>query len=154
MRAHGWTPDATAPGDGHPVQRLELAVDTLDEARIRPFWAAVFDYVDGPDGDLIDPRGTGPSIWFQHMAAPRPQRNRIHFDLTVPHDLVSARLDAALAAGGRLVSAEFAPSYWVLADPEGNEICLCTWLARDERRDAARAAAAGRPARATDAAQG
>lgn len=34
-------------------------------------------------------------------------------------------------AGGTLVSAADAPSYWVLADPEGNRVCLCTWQDRD-----------------------
>ena len=29
----------------------------------------------------------------------------------------------ALEAGGRLVSDREAPSFWVLADPEGNEFC-------------------------------
>ncbi|MFC6880688.1 MULTISPECIES: hypothetical protein [Actinomadura] len=42
-------------------------------------------------------------------------------------------MDAALAAGGTLVSlvsdAE-APSFWVLANPEGNRVCLCTWQDR------------------------
>ena len=39
--------------------------------------------------------------------------------------------DAALAAGGTLVSDAWAPSYWVLADPEGNQVCLSTWQGRD-----------------------
>jgi 4a-hydroxytetrahydrobiopterin dehydratase len=64
--------------------------------------------------------------------APRPQRNRIHFDLCVPHDEAQHRLDAALAAGGRLVSATRAPAFWVLADGEGNEICVTTWQGRDD----------------------
>ena len=36
-----------------------------------------------------------------------------------------------VAAGGRLVTDEFAPSWWVLADADGNEACVCTWQARD-----------------------
>ena len=48
----------------------------------------------------------------------------------VPHDEVQARLDAALAAGGTLVTDRFAPSWWVVADAEGNEACLCTWQPR------------------------
>jgi len=41
--------------------------------------------------------------------------------------------NAALDAGGRLVDASFARSFWVLADAEGNEVCVCTWADRDER---------------------
>ena len=33
---------------------------------------------------------------------------------------------AAIAAGGTLISDEFAPAWWVLADADGNEVCLCT----------------------------
>jgi 4a-hydroxytetrahydrobiopterin dehydratase len=36
-----------------------------------------------------------------------------------------------VAAGGTLVSAERAPRFWVLADPEGNRVCFCTWQERD-----------------------
>ena len=34
---------------------------------------------------------------------------------------------AALAAGGTMVNDSYARAFWVLADPEGNEACLCTW---------------------------
>ena len=120
----------------HSVQLLEIAIDALDIPAIRPFWKAVLGYADepgatGPDDALVDPVGQGPAIWFQQMDRPRPQRNRIHFDLCVPHDEAQHRLDAALAAGGRLVSATEAPAFWVLADSEGNEICVTTWQGRD-----------------------
>jgi 4a-hydroxytetrahydrobiopterin dehydratase len=57
----------------------------------------------------------------------------VHFDITVAHDEAEARVRAAVAAGGRLVNDSFAPSFWVLADAEGNEVCVCTWAGRDER---------------------
>jgi 4a-hydroxytetrahydrobiopterin dehydratase len=92
-------------------------------------------YADEPGSELpaalIDPSGRGPAVWFQQMDAPRPQRNRIHIDVDVPHEAAAARIDAALAAGGHLLSDDAAPAYWVLADPEGNEACICTWQGRD-----------------------
>jgi 4a-hydroxytetrahydrobiopterin dehydratase len=48
----------------------------------------------------------------------------------VPHDVAEARIAAALAAGGTLVSDAEAPSYWVLADADGNKACICTWQDR------------------------
>ncbi len=122
--------------DDRPVQALELAIDAIDIPAIRPFWKAVMAYVDEPGhtGDtdpLVDPVRQGPSIWFQQMDAPRPQRNRIHLDLTVSHDEGRRRVDAALAAGGRLVDDQWARAFWVLADVEGNEVCVCTWQDRD-----------------------
>jgi 4a-hydroxytetrahydrobiopterin dehydratase len=98
-----------------------------------PFWRAVLGYRDRGDSpeDLIDPHGRGPSFWFQQMDAPRPQRNRIHIDVWVPHDQAEARIAAALAAGGHLVTDEHAPAWWVLADAEGNEACVAPWMSRD-----------------------
>jgi len=118
------------------VQALEIAIDALDVDAVRPFWKAVTGYVDEPgpsdlsDG-LIDPAGRGPAIWFQQMDAPRRQRNRIHLDVDVPHDVAAMRIEAAIAAGGTLLSDAQAPAFWVLADPEGNEACICTWQGRD-----------------------
>jgi 4a-hydroxytetrahydrobiopterin dehydratase len=122
--------------DEQSVQALEIAIDVLDGAKVRPFWKTVLGYVDqpgpvGPMHGLIDPRGQGPAFWFQQMDEPRPQRNRVHFDVSVPHDQAHQRLQDAIAAGGTLVSDAEAPAFWVLADPEGNEVCVCTWQGRD-----------------------
>ena len=125
-------------GGGAPrsVQLLEIAIDALDIASVRPFWKAVLGYGDeagasGPADPIVDPVGQGPAVWFQQMDAPRPQRNRIHLDISVPHDEAHPRIEAALAAGGTLVSDAHAPAFWVLADAEGNEACVTTWQGRD-----------------------
>jgi 4a-hydroxytetrahydrobiopterin dehydratase len=64
------------------------------------------------------------------MDEPRDQRNRIHLDVVVPHDAADERLAAALDAGGHMVSDAHARAFWVLADAEGNEACICTWQDR------------------------
>ncbi len=116
----------------HSVQSLAIAIDAMDIPAVRPFWKAVLGYDDvNAPADLVDPSGGGPSLWFQQMDEPRTQRNRIHLDLTVPHDDAVARVEAALAAGGRLVSDDHARAFWILADSEGNEVCVCTWQDRD-----------------------
>ena len=129
LAARGWQ---ARPG---AVQALEIAIDALDIPLVRPFWKAITGYADEPGSELnaalVDPTGRGPEIWFQQMDAPRPQRNRIHIDVDVPHEAAGARIDAAIAAGGRLLSDDAAPAFWVLADPEGNEACICTWQGRD-----------------------
>ncbi len=123
-------------GDRRSTQMLEIAIDAMDIPAIRPFWKAVLAYADepgrdGPEDAIVDPAWQGPAIWFQQMDEPRRQRNRIHFDITVPHDEAEARIQAALAAGGALVSDEAARAFWILADAEGNEICVCTWQDRE-----------------------
>jgi 4a-hydroxytetrahydrobiopterin dehydratase len=55
------------------------------------------------------------------MDGPRPQRNRVHIDVAVPH---------GQAEGGRLVSDEDAPEWWTLADAEGNEVDVANLLER------------------------
>ena len=55
----------------------------MDADRIRPFWAAVLDYREQPDGSLADPRGWGAPVWFQQMDEPRTERNRFHVDEAV-----------------------------------------------------------------------
>jgi 4a-hydroxytetrahydrobiopterin dehydratase len=108
----------------------------MDIAAVRPFWRAVLAYTDepgrdGPTSAIVDPLRRGPAVWFQQMDRPRPQRNRIHIDVSIAHDEADERLAAALAAGGTLVSADAARAFWVLADAEGNEACICTWQDRD-----------------------
>jgi 4a-hydroxytetrahydrobiopterin dehydratase len=121
--------------DPRSPQIIEIGIDALDIAAIRPFWKALLGYADethpgkAPNA-LIDPLFQGPAVWFQQMDAPRPQRNRIHFDVSVPHDEARWRMAAALAAGGTIVYDE-APAFWVLADPEGNEACITIWQGRD-----------------------
>jgi 4a-hydroxytetrahydrobiopterin dehydratase len=99
----------------------------MDIASVRPFWRAVLGYAEVGDEDLFDAYREGPTFWFQQMESPRSGRNRFHIDIYVPHDQVQARIDAALAAGGRIVSDAHAPGWWTLADPEGNEADLAIW---------------------------
>jgi 4a-hydroxytetrahydrobiopterin dehydratase len=115
------------------VQSVTVAIDALDIAAVRPFWKAVLGYHDAPAPGhaLIDPLRRAPAVWFQQMDAARPQRNRVHLDVSVAHDEAAARVEAALAAGGTLVSDRRAPTFWVLADAEGNEACVCTWQGHD-----------------------
>ncbi|MFE9426571.1 VOC family protein [Kitasatospora sp. NPDC006697] len=112
--------------DPTAVQTVQVTVDALVTAETLPFWRAVLDYRDRGDSgeDLLDPRRRGAPFYFQPMDRPRPQRNRMHVDVWVPHDRAEARIEAALAAGGRLVTDAHAPGHWVLADLEGNEVCV------------------------------
>jgi 4a-hydroxytetrahydrobiopterin dehydratase len=113
--------------DPTAVQHVQVAIDTLVIADVRPFWHAVLGYSEVGDDDLLDPHRRGPSFWFQQMDAPRAQRNRIHIDVYLPHDQVEARIAAALAAGGHMVNDANAPGWWTLADAEGNEVDLAVW---------------------------
>ncbi|HEX6682182.1 MAG TPA: VOC family protein [Candidatus Limnocylindrales bacterium] len=112
--------------DPSAVQTVQVTIDALVTAEVLPFWRALLGYDNraGSPEDLIDPNGRGAPFYFQPMDAPRPQRNRVHVDVFVPYDHAEKRIAEAIAAGGRLVTDEYAPGFWVLADPEGNEACV------------------------------
>jgi 4a-hydroxytetrahydrobiopterin dehydratase len=116
--------------DAAAVSRLELALDTPDRASVRPFWAAVLGMEAKSEDDIIDKADALPNVWFQESGSGEP-RQRWHLDLWVDPAQVQPRINAALAAGGTLDSDAEAPSFWVLADAEGNKVCLCTWQDRD-----------------------
>lgn len=113
--------------DPAPFSETQITIDTADVEAIRPFWAAVYGYHQVDDGDLVDPARTGPRIFFKPARVSPLERNRVHVDIFVPADQAEERVAAGLAAGGRLTDATQAPSWWVLADAEGNEACICTW---------------------------
>ena len=118
--------------DPDAVAEVELALDTADVAAVGPFWAALLtgstDALHG--SQVIDPRGRVPLLWFQDTDHHRTPRQRFHIDLWLPHDIAEGRIAAAVAAGGTVVDNASAPSFVVLADPEGNRTCVCTCLDR------------------------
>lgn len=114
------TPDVSAS--------MTVGIDTADADAIRPFWVALTGHEPSSSNpnSLPSPDGQLPEIWFQDSEV-REGRNRVHLDVYVPHDLATGRVEEVVAAGGRLVTDEFAPAWWVLADADGNEACVCTW---------------------------
>lgn len=114
------------------VQVLELGLDTEDFQAIKPFWQALLlmQETDGQPDELTDPAGALPTIWFQESEPGGPAPQRWHLDVRVPPEVAEQRVRAALEAGGTLVSDERAPTFWVLADVQGNQACVTTWLGR------------------------
>ncbi|WP_410812173.1 VOC family protein [Micromonospora sp. 067-2] len=119
------------PADPTAVQVINVTLDARVSADVLPFWRALLGYHQIGDDYLFDPSRRGPGFGLQQMEATRPHRNRIHLDVAVPHDQAEARIAAALAAGGHVVSDAHAPMWWVLADAEGNEVCVATWIGRE-----------------------
>ena len=113
--------------DSSAVQTVQIAIDAFVIPGVLPFWRVVLGYDQRGDEDLVDPNGHAPSIWFQHMDAPRPQRDRIHIDVSLSRDHVEARIAPPLAAGGQIASNANAPHWWTLANSEGNEVDVAPW---------------------------
>jgi 4a-hydroxytetrahydrobiopterin dehydratase len=127
-RDHGLRPDPTV------VQSILMIAGAPLPAEVFPFWHAVLGYEarrDSPEEDLVDPHGRGVAFWFEQMQEPRGDGGgAIHVGIWVPHDVAEARVEAALAAGGRLVR-DHAPMWWTLADAAGNEADIGTIKGRD-----------------------
>jgi 4a-hydroxytetrahydrobiopterin dehydratase len=121
--------------DPSAVQSLLVIPGATSTADVMPFWRAALGYEprrDSPTEDLVDPRGRGPGLWFEQMKQLRGDGGgAIHVAVWVPYEQAEARIAAALAAGGRMVRDEFAPSWWTLADAAGNEVDIATTRGRD-----------------------
>ncbi len=117
--------------DPGKLQQVELGLDTPDRAAVQPFWAALLDYDTNRD-EVRDPRGQGPTVWFQESGSDEP-RQRWHYDVWVPGDQVEARLDAVRQAGGAVVAEFPEHSFWVVEDAQGNRSCVCTAAGRWEK---------------------
>jgi 4a-hydroxytetrahydrobiopterin dehydratase len=121
--------------DPSAVQSLLVIPGATDRPGVMAFWRAVLGYEprrDSPAEDLVDPRGRGTPFWFEQMKEPRADGGgAIHVAIWVPYEQAEARIAAALAAGGRMVRDQFAPSWWTLADAAGNEADIATVKDRD-----------------------
>jgi 4a-hydroxytetrahydrobiopterin dehydratase len=126
-RQQGLKPEPAA------VTQLEIALDTANEDRVAPFWSVLL--TGSPDNKIydsvFDPASRVPGLWFQGTDEHQIPRQRWHFDLWLAPEAVAGRITAAVAAGGSVVDDSEAPSFTVLADPDGNRVCVCTCLERD-----------------------
>ncbi|WP_299051915.1 4a-hydroxytetrahydrobiopterin dehydratase [uncultured Nocardioides sp.] len=124
-RITGYADEAGATADPGAVTQVELGLDTWAGEEVQPFLAALLGGSAG-DGEVSDPAGLYPTVWFQDAEEHEAPRQRWHLDVWVHRDEARARVDAVLAAGGTLVDDAEAPSFWVLADAQGNRACVCS----------------------------
>jgi 4a-hydroxytetrahydrobiopterin dehydratase len=120
-RAHG------APSDRAAVQEVQVAIAAKRDAIDVGFWRAILGYEPMADDNAVDPLGHGSTVWMQEIDDARPTRHAMHIDVSVARERLVARLEAALAAGGRIVDESQAPRHWTLADRAGNRVCICAW---------------------------
>ncbi len=108
-----------------------LVLDCRDPKVLAPFWAAALGYVElgGVDNYLFlapDDR-QGPNLLLQRVPEPKSAKNRMHFDIHTPDIEREAQRLEGLGAQ-RLEAAprsEHGTNWLLMADPEGNEFCVC-----------------------------
>lgn len=113
-----------------PARLAALRIDATDPDRLARFWAEALGTRVAPDADdALAPAadGSGLAVRFVAGAPPKSGRNRVHLDLTTTsvadqHDSVARLVDL----GARPVDLGQLPEegHVVLADPEGNELCV------------------------------
>ena len=115
-----------------------LILDCNDLDRVAEFWAVALDYQqvyrDEPYLVLMPAKGDGSGLVLQLQRVPEPKsgKNRLHLDLHV--DAVEPEVERLVSLGARPLQdpVEETGFRWrVMADPEGNEFCVCARCADD-----------------------
>lgn len=109
------------------VQTVGIYVAEHSGADVRPFFLAALGYDAVGDTDAADPLRAGPQLAFNPLTGDAAGRGRTHLDVFVPADQAQRRVDAALAAGGRLVDDSHAPAWWTLASPDNHGVDIASW---------------------------
>jgi catechol-2,3-dioxygenase len=107
-----------------------LVVDATDAEALGRFWADVLGWAivkRGGYGVTIAAEGTLEIDFRTVPDGAKPAKNRLHLDLKPLRRSQADELDRLLGLGARRVDVgqRTDSSWYVLADPEGNEFCLC-----------------------------
>ena len=119
----------------------DIVVDCARPAPLARFWADVLDGyrvapydeeelarlrakgIDDPEDDptvLVEGPPGRPRLFFVTVPEPKTVKNRLHWDVT----LTGPTPEALEAAGATVLRApDDDVTWWVMADPEGNEFC-------------------------------
>ena len=114
------------PRDEVPAERLHgLVVDSADPQAQARWWAGIYgvDVTENDGWSTLEGVPGMPILTMDFVPVPEPKavKNRIHWDVTVPGVAPLAEVGATVL---REPDAEI--SWYVLADPEGNEFCAFT----------------------------
>jgi hypothetical protein len=118
------------PGSDRTARLVALCFDADEPVHLARFWAAALRWdVDETAGEisLVPTDGTGFRLRFVPPAGPKREKNRLHLDLTTSSlEDQEQTVAALLELGGRLADVGQGPQerHVVLADPEGNELCV------------------------------
>jgi 4a-hydroxytetrahydrobiopterin dehydratase len=104
-----------------------VAVAQGEGQDVRPFFEGVLGWERVGDEDLLDPLRRGPHFWFHELTPAIKGRGRTHIDVSVPADQAKARLEAALAGGGRLHEELNMPDTWTIASPDNHGVDIAGW---------------------------
>lgn len=109
--------------------RLLWVLDCADPEALARFWGPALGFRPGrfhpPYLRLRDPHGRWPDLLLQRVPEPRLTKNRMHLDIQVTE--LAPVLERLRGLGATVVVETHDDAGYlttVLADPEGNELCL------------------------------
>ena len=112
--------------------RLDLVLDCTNPTTLKEFWREALSYrelyADAAVAVLVPADDTNASpLVLQQVPEPRAGKNRMHLDIEVPDiEAEAARLETLGATRVQPEQLSEHGSTWILmADPEGNEFCVC-----------------------------
>ena len=114
-----------------PNHHFGLVLDCDDPQRLAEFWATALDYVNvGSAGAYVAlyPRvGNGPKLLLQRVTDAKTAKNRMHIDIDAAD--IEAEAERLTRIGAQRTTEtschEHGNNWIVMADPEGNEFCIC-----------------------------
>jgi predicted enzyme related to lactoylglutathione lyase len=119
--------------DRAPVSQVRLCIDANDVALVTRFWSALLGYqvreTDDSESDgwrhLDADVATLPKLTIQPVPEVKDRKNRLHLDIFVNDP--EPWIERCLALGGTKLWSSEDPDdlFQVIADPEGNELCIC-----------------------------
>lgn len=114
------------------MKKFSVVIDCESPSELAQFWAPALGYVDvgwphEPYVVLVAPEGDRPHLLLQKVSEPKQGKNRVHIDIYSNDMEAEAKrleeLGATRAPDGQF--AEHGVNWIVMADPEGNEFCVC-----------------------------
>ncbi|MER5929138.1 VOC family protein [Streptomyces sp. NPDC002054] len=116
----------------NPVRHITF--DALEPYAVARFWAAVTGYAmessakEGDEDVLLEPGQPGvPGLLFIRVPEGKTAKNRVHLDIQPTDGTRDQEVERLLALGARLLDDRRTADglgWVVLADPEGNELCI------------------------------
>jgi predicted enzyme related to lactoylglutathione lyase len=108
---------------------VDIVIDCADPETLAEFWSAALGYTKVGLFDsyfvLAAPQREHPPVLLQRVPEPKVGKARIHFDLRVPDIETEAQRLEKLGARRIDIGQGEAPGWIAVADPEGNEFCVC-----------------------------
>jgi len=110
---------------------IGLVLDCTDPDRLAAFWSAALGYATLGGARsyvmLVDQSGQQPKLLLQRVPEAKAGKNRMYLDIETPavDDEVTRLEDLGARRLETEPRAEHGTRWVIMADPEGNEFCVC-----------------------------